>query len=671
MTQSDTDKPTDPIPPEKQPPALRDLVSAINAARRQSSLYGADHPNTLQAAGELSSAIDEFVSSFERATLIFTRKAVIANEHSYIASADSQELFERLRARGVMAITLVGSAGPEQAAAFLAFLNAEPSRIRAHGGASAYLRKLAVTKIVATDAVYTSGEEFENELDDGSTSRADWGTDNVDRAVGAAIDWLSRQADEGEEEPPRLPIADILSRPDQAAKLIREAVTKLHASRKQETSGELASEVVHDLKDLAGSDKEKWDKSTLQIRKAISKLPKGIRPEMRGFSEEDDPDSETAPASAGRTADIREVEAKVAELLAEARNLRRKDGFPTPEALGSLFGARADGLLSDWRRELQPGSVMESSGKTLETLMNWEGRAVEHERIARALAGLIPRAVEMGDMTSARRISASLITEMKREDPLNWRSMSAKASLASLDRKSLRPVVEDALASGDIPARETASALVETLPQLALEMVDVLGSSGVPAFNESLKRAIVDCGPAAISPLARLLREGTGASREMALEVLIGMKGAAAIREVAQVLSGAAPEFVVGALKLLPAVRIPQVTDLCVAHVAHSSPEVRCAALGALGELADESSVPVIAQVALRRSLGKDDTAEKIQAVQALAKMDRPEALDCLARMANRRPLLGRSRYEAVRLAAERALSEARSRQAPTQSRAA
>jgi HEAT repeat protein len=152
---------------------------------------------------------------------------------------------------------------------------------------------------------------------------------------------------------------------------------------------------------------------------------------------------------------------------------------------------------------------------------------------------------------------------------------------------------------------------------------------------------------------------------------LIAIKGAAAMREVADALTGADPEFLVGALKLVTAVRIPQVTELCIAHVGHSSAEVRCAALAALGELADPSSVPAIAQVVLRRSLRSDETAEKIQAAQALGKIDSDKATDCLRRVANRRPLLGRRKYEPIRLAAERALFEARSRQAQTESKAA
>lgn len=672
MTEHDMDKKAaDPIPLEKQPPALKDLLSLVNASRRQSSLYGADHPNTLRASGEVASMIDEFLASFDRATLVFTRKSVVANEHSYVASTDSQELFQRLRARGAMALTFVGAISPEQVAAFLGFLNTEPSAVRDDGGASTYLRKHAVSRIVATDAVFTSGADFDD-LDDGTTSRADWDVENMDRAVGAAIDWLSRQEDEeGEEETPLLPITEILSRPDQAAKLIREAVTKLHASRRQETPGELASEVVHDLRDLAGTDREKWDNSTPQIRKAISKLPKGIRPEISGFTEEDELGGETTPTTGRRIADIREIEAKVAEVLEETQTLGKNVAFPTPEAFGSLFGAKADGLLSSWRRELQPGLVMESSGKTLGTLMTWETRGSEHERIARALAGLIPRAIEMHDVVSAQMIAASLITEMRREDALNWRSMNAKVALASVDTKTLKPLVEGALASGEASGKEIASALVETLPDLALEMVGLLGKSGAQSFNEALKRGIIASGPGAVAPLGKHLREGVGASREMALEVLVGMKGAAAIREVAGVLSGADAEFIVRALKQMPAVRIPLVTEICTTHLSHGSAEVRCAALGALGELGDESAVPVIAQMALRNSLKQDDTAEKLQAIQALARMDCPEALDCLQKMAKKRPLLGRSRYEVIRLSAERALREIESRKPKAQARAA
>ena len=649
----------DAIPLEQQPAVVRDMLSIVNVSRRQFSLYGTGHPNCVRAAEELSAAIDNYLAEFDRTTFVFTLSSVIANDHNYVSSNDGLELFERLRARGVMAISLVGSPGPEQCAGFLAFLNAEPTDLRAEGGASSYLRRRSITRIVATDAVYTRDSDSD---EDGAGCSPALGIDVIDRAVAAAVDWLSRQDEEdGEKTGPRLPIIDILSQPDQAAKLIREAVTKLHASRRQETSGELAGEVVHDLKDLAAFEKDKWDKATPQIRKAISKLPKGLRPEISGFNDENE-DS----VDSDKTFDIGEVESKVANVLdvTPARSA-------IPDAFRPLFGAKAHGLLSSWKRELRPGSVMESSGRTLETLMAWETRAAEHERIARALAGLAPRAVAMKDMASARMIVASLVKEMRRGDSLSWRLTNVRAALAAIDAVALKEIVEESVANGDAGAREMAAYLVETFPDLSLEVVNLLGSCGDPAFSEALKRGIAAAGTTALGPLTKLLREGTGAPREMALEALIRMKGAAAIHEVAQALSEAEPTFIIRAFSLLPAVRVPQVTELCVGYLSHGSPEVRCAALGALGELADPAAAPAIAQIASKRSLKQDDTAERIQAIKALAKIGGPESIGCLRKLATHRPILGRNHYEFVRTAAEKAFAEANAQRCSDQERAA
>ena len=651
--------PIDAPSPEKQPVVLRDLLSVVNASRRQSSLYGVDHPNAMHAAEDLSAAVDAFIAEFNRTTFVFTRSSVIANDHNFVASNDSVELFERLRARGVMAVSLVGSVGVEQCAGFLSFLNAEPAEVRAEGGASAYLRKHAVSRIVATDALYTSDADC---VDGQPVQSSRLTVDGMDHAVGAAIDWLSRQGNEDDRETPQLPIVEILSQPDQAARLIREAVTKLHASRRQETAGELASEVVHDLKDLAAAEKEKWDESTPQIRKAISKLPKGLRPEVSGFNEGDGMDTES-----GRSASISDVEAKVAEMLG---GVRRVDPLPGPSAFGSLFGAKAHGLLSSWKRALQPESVMESSGRTIETLMIWEERATEHERIARALAGLVARAIAMKDTASALTIVTSLIGEMQRQEPTSWRTSNVRAALCALDTAALREVVESAIRAGDPGARAVATVLVEMLPDLALDAVGLLGFCGDEAFTDALRRGIGAAGAGATGPLAKLLREGNGGAREVALEMLIGMKGAGAIHEIAQALSGAEPAFVIRALSLLTTVRVPQVTEICMGYLSHPSAEVRCAALGALGELGDPTATAAIAQVATRHAK-QDDTAEKIQAIGALAKIDCPEAINCLHKLANHRPLFGRNQYEFVRAAAEKALCETNARRGGRGERAA
>ena len=69
--------------------------------------------------------------------------------------------------------------------------------------------------------------------------------------IAAVIDWLAKQDTEHDTLPPKLPITRILSDPDSAARLIGEAVTKLHASRRDMTQGECVSEAIKDLRSCA------------------------------------------------------------------------------------------------------------------------------------------------------------------------------------------------------------------------------------------------------------------------------------------------------------------------------------------------------------------------------------------------------------------------------------
>lgn len=662
MTDGDRSSASGPAAHEPQPVVLVNLLLALNAARRQMSLYGSDHPNTAQSAQALAGNFKEFGEAFGRSTLVLTQTAALVNEHGYAASSESQELFQRLRARGVMAITIVSPPPPEQIVAFVGFLNDDPEEMRRQGGASASLRKRGVSLIVATDAVYSSGDESDSAEENAQKSALD--PKDMDRALGAAVDWLLRQ-DEEEDDAPRLPIAEILSHPDEAAKLIREAVTKLHASRRQDTHGEIASEVVHDLKDLASDDPDGWDSATPQIRKAMSKLPKDMRPEVAGFTGADECEKDESRVRSSHLADIFEIEAQVAEVLDEASAVDADRAIPAPDAFSSLFGASPCGLLTAWRKELQPDVVMGSSGRTLETLMVQETSGSEHERIARALAGLLPRAVEMKDHASARAIADGLMREIRGNDPSDWRAVNARSALRSLDKAILRQAAEAWAALDDPDAGRSACHMVELLPELALQMIDVLGRRDLGDLDRAVARGIAGCGAAAVGPLGGLLTEGREGAKDLALDALIRMNTTAAIREIGQALREADEAFTIRALAKLASVKHPDVVDASVDLLSSSSAGVRRAALAALGELAVPTTVPAIVQAASRRGLGHDDVAEKIAALEALGRIDCDESREFLERMAARRPLIGKKRYEAVRQTAERVLDEMGPRPVP------
>lgn len=634
-----------PINTGKQFPVLKDLLKSVSVARKFSNLYGTDHPNSIQAIEALSDIILDFINSFPRPTCVFTRDAVIINDHYYESSSESQAIYERLRARGCMAISIVGAVSGDQIREFLAFLNTDPSEIRRQGGPSTYLRSRGVSRIVATEAVYMSGESTEEK-----PSEAQLDAPQMDRAMGAVIEWLIKQDED--DEPPRLPILQIISDPDMAAKLIREAVTKLHASRRKSTQGEIVTEVVDDLKGLAGEDPENWDKSTPQIRKAISKLPTAMRPACGFFPDRDDVEVESY---SGKTVDISEIETVVAEAL-ESGNDTLESLAPSFDYLADLLGVKASGLPTTWKSELEPVSIIRSSGGTYATLMVWETSPTEHGRIVRALAALIPKAMELDDVDTALTFVEGLVEEAQRIGDESWNVSNAKSALQSIEIDTLHALVEGALKSSSYRAKDIVASLVETIPSLSIHLVGYLGTCKAESFNHALKTSLRESGQSAISVLGGVLRSKSSVTAETALEVLVGIGTTSAIREVASAMEGSDIVFSIKALNALPNARIPMVADICIKALLSKSADVRCAALAALGKLGDDNSVNHIIRIATRRGQGSEDAAERIAAIQALGRVGGDEARECLESLSTRRPFIGKAAYEPIRLAAEQAL---------------
>lgn len=641
--------PGDAFEPHEQTPALIELLKTLDVAGKSLALYGSEHSISVEHLSACTSAVAEFLAASRRATCIFGKDSLIVNENAYLPSEISQDLARKLKARGVMAITFAGQPSDQELLEYLMFLNAEPHDIRLEGGPSDYLRRRGVSRIVATEAVYVS-----DDADEQAPAPRDPALPNdVDRAIAYAIDWLSKQ--ESEDEAPRLPIADILSRPDMAAKLIREAVTKLHASRREYTDNELATEVVHDLKDLADSDPDTWDNATPQIRKAIAKLPKEMLPAASGFTD----DQDDADAAQRTTASVAEIEADVAGILADTVDA---GALPAPERFDSLFGARADGLPSNWRAELQPDLVIRSSGRTLSTLMAWESNASEYCRIAGALAALIPRAVEMNDIGSALEFAESLLAECAREDGVEWRVSAARSALQNLDPAAMIALIESAMRIGGRREEDVCAGLLTTVRGLALRLLPMLEAYDGSPFGRALRRGVTESRQAALGPLAEMLRTGSPRCRIAALELLADISGAAAASELANVVNGADEILAVRALGVLPRVRVPAVVDICVGALNHTSAEVREAAVETLGLLDMDDAFESLMRLARRRSLRGGDAPEKLAAVTALERSGRPEAIECLEAMARYSPLFGRSHYDAVRKSARRAAAALRER---------
>lgn len=645
---------------EAQPLALKDFMNSLSSVRRQSSLYGLDHPSTKQAVVEFTKVLKGFLDCFGPSTFVLTEDAMVLNDGWFQASNNSRELFHRLRSRGAKAFSLVDEPSADQLAEFLLYLNAEPREVRNQGGSNTYLRKHGVTRIVATDALFASGED-----DSPAASGLPGNQPTINRAMAAVIAWLTRQDEEVES--PRLRISEIFADQDVAAKLIREAVTNLHSSHKQKKPSELAADIVNDLKDLAVGNKEEWDKATPQVRRAMAKLPRDMRPILEKLGLWD----QGVEGGVTNTASMAEVEAAVNDFLTTeplSGDMDIASSFPGME---NLFGAHSSGLLSNWKNELLPTNTMRSSAETLSMLMGLETNSSEHGQITRSLAALITRAMESGEPRVAMETASSLASEACLRDQPPWRNMNAKSALQTVDMSTLRDLVESALKTGNQEDQDAAAGLVETVPSLALGVAESLGANWSGHFVESLRAGLAQAGRTAGPVLGRLLTDGDGAARRAALEMLANLQTDWSLLEIETVLTGADEVFIVTALDLLSKVRSPIVSRMCADQLRHKSADVRRAAIRALGDVGDKSDAVNLIRFVSIRAIRQNQRDEQLEAVRVLGKIGGEDTIPCLESAAVRRPLFWRSKYEPVREGAESALNEIRTRLGDSQKQAA
>lgn len=619
---------------EELPQYFVDLLCAIHAARRQSGLYGSEHKSSEETFDALKEVIAPIVRRLGCCTMIFTKERLIANDYMYVSTSESKTLSERLRARGAMGISFAGNPSQEEIAGFIHFLNAAPSDVRQAGSPGAYLSKSNVKNITAIEAIYTGpgmSDQGEQTLSEDEVDPA-----LLDPAVRALIERTCEQSFAGEAVD--VPLTGILSSPDATAKLIWESVIKLHSASSQQV-GELGFQVIHNLKGMSANNQDVWDLTTLEIRKAISKLPDEVRSTAFGFISNAPAEDQPVEKMAG-SAEAVEVSVKDLEVLDPDTDLEQ------------LFDMKAQGLLSSWQKELQPASVARCSGRTLAMLMAWESDPSEHGRLARALALLIPRGLGMRDLEGALACTESLLREASLTDMPAWRAADAKSALQSLDVHTLRTLIESALASESL--LHVVASLIETIPSLALVLGDFLRSSEHRTINESIKRGMVKSGPEATIVLKDLLSDESPAAREAALEVLIQIGTEPAVHEIANAMETADDLFLTNALTMLPSIRTYSVSQVCADYVRHKSLGVRIAALRALGELGDPLALGTLMQAAAHHTRKVD---EQIAAIQALGEIKDPNALNCLQGIADRRPLVGRSRYELIRAASLQAIN--------------
>ena len=650
---------------DEQPAELNGFLKSIARARRHVSLYGKEHPNCQEALAELKVSVDELLGEQSQVTCVFMPMGVILNDRFYAPSQDSKDVFDRLRHRGVMAVTFIKGSSQEEIDEFLEFLNVDPRAVMAGECASAYLRLRGVTSIVVTETIYSVQDG--NEGDGAQLAPAgEIVTDEmtVPTRLSALIEWLINQDDDN--ELPKISVEEILSHPELSAKLITEAVTKLHASRRQLASGEVANEVIAGLKHLADDQTAKWDENTSQVKKAIARLPEEMRPALGGLNTHQINTRDSSGTAKQQTIDLSDIECLANRALAKGASESDRESIIGSLDVDRLFDAKVEGMLSAWQEELQANSYIRCSGRTFATLMAWESGSAEHARISGALAGLIPRALEIGDIDAACGFAELLCGEILSDNATSWRSTNVNAALQDLENGTLKSLIESALSTNGDRLLATASHFVEVIPSLALEFASVLNEPGMPVFRESLHRGLVGSGRAAIPILGGILREGSPVGNEAALRCLAEIGDTPALNEIIESLDIDNVPLVIEALDVIPSMKCHGRAEGCISFALSHSADIRRAVLVALSRIGGRDALAHLRKVAVRGGAGKTRRDEQITAIEALGDIGEPDFVGDLERLSRMRLLFGRRSFEPVREAAIQAIYAIRNRHEQT-----
>ncbi|MCC6484673.1 MAG: HEAT repeat domain-containing protein [Armatimonadetes bacterium] len=633
-------------------PALpTDLWKAISTAQRQSALYGRDHPNTLEAFGALTAVFQTLLSETTQTACLFSNDQVIVNTAILELTPEAVRLSDRLRERGCMGFTASSALEDREIQAFLDFLNTSPAEIRLAGGPAAWMGQASVASLTLTPAIYASGAEGTAEQD-GNFEHQDFGSVNtVDAAVAAVVSRLA-QADDQEWQDFKS-LTSIFSDPDKGLALITGAVEALQNDNRAGIPAEGVERVIAHLKDLARQDPQDWDSALPELRRTVASLPEDLRPVTCALRPHFAEIEAFQTSEGGAEVLVCDVE----EQISQALNSVAEGAAPDPLALECFFDLQLEGLPAAWDRERKPASHLAASANTFSHLLSLERNATEHATIAETLAGLIRPALETGGAKLALDVIQSLLSNGGPSSESHWRTINTRTAIRSIDSDILCSIIEGGINERSYQGLEVARALLQHYPEIAGNLLHLLGNPSAEFLTDSLKKALVSTGESVVPDLGKLVRTAHGSSRDLAFQILLDMPSPSARQEVLDVLRGTDPLFVLHWVAAKPSIDISTVNFLCLEALQSSSVLVRCAALEALGRDGNNGVVSAIAPFLAQGLFRGPTDQEKIAACHCLGAIGGEEAHNLLQQVVERRALLGRRRYEFVRQAAQQALA--------------
>lgn len=635
--------------------AVRALASTAKALR----LYPPTSPIPLQAMQAAVEALDAIFATQPTVPLVVARKG-FTFLGAPIAVTGADDLAETLTAHGVAELDLLPGCTTDDLAALFSTLLREPAEVQSNGGVAAALALAGASGVAVSGVVLTAAvtevpvgedvDEFLRELAADEERLAAWLAAAAAGDPGALADGLAELARaagaQGAEALERA-LGSAFVRQDAAA---RDSLVGLALGAGD--AAPVVQRMMHTLQphDFAASLADGlYAKNMLSMSNVLSALPRPealdaiieeLRPMLAGGGH-----SERELTFLGHMLEVRkspEPEVPLAERHAEYRTVAALTRVGADE-----LGRAHEELLSS------AGTVNVRTVNTLRSLLDQQQDFALWSRTLSALATLVPRLIEDGDLALAGRVLADLATrESRTTQP--WPGLADEVQRALDQATSSQALGALLTAVLDNPGQAPAArdvlrhASAQAQQRLVTEAIGQRERNGLAAAEDLIGRRLIDLLVAVIpevqwfqvGPVAHRLAADADARAQSALSALADRPDERSRQEVAKALSEVPTASAVGVLARLASDPVAEVAVLAVRSLgAQRAPGAARALGGAFDGIdADNKDFPLAREIigALARTpdAGADEVLKRIAGRKALIKRGHFAEIHDLARKA-------------------------------------
>jgi hypothetical protein len=630
-------------------------VRGIAAAGRSLRLYPPTSSIPRQAVDTAMASLSSFLEQEQALPLNVAREGFTCRGTAIGTTASSgSDLAEMLRSHGVAEVVFLPGCTSDDLLNFLGVIMRAPEAIRAEGGATAALSaagtsgirvvtvSLSVSAVPDMSAEADGVDEFFRELASDPGKLATWLAAAAEGDPATLADGLAELADAAPDRDAFLgTLAAAFGGQETEAKDVLLGIG-MEPGRGRDLVGGMLHHLPQDSisMSLAGG---VYGKNMLSLSTALTRLPLGERME--------DIIAEVRAALPGSGHEEREVgflDHMVSVRMSPETERPLAEADSTYRAVAAAAVVSADAL--DAKRHEVAESVAHTAARSVPTMLALLDQQRDFGLYVKSLdnlAAIVPRLVKQHELETVVGV-LSEIAERESRESQPWPELNQRlraALTASTGRATMAPLVDVVLADPEaIPAahailrvaddsgkiafveeallRRDDRALEAAESLLGRRMIDLLGAAaprvGPAQLGPLVRRLAREGDPAAMAAIEAALRRPDEMARAAAAEALTGTTNPAIVRLLAALLKDASPKVVSTAARALAGTRLPGTAEALATHLDTLDVDNRDFAIGreiigCLAQMPETAAAQALRRLAERKSLMKRGRFNEVQ----------------------------------------------------------